>query len=138
MKAAATILLTGTMLTVSGIGLPAYAGNHGNNQSWKNHSSKQAKHKMAGGEFTGKVLGMRTVTFNNGKKYVLAKVKDNQDHTAILDLGTVKNYNAQNANVKKGQQIKASGRSGRLNDKPILVVYTFSTNSQNHSYNSSQ
>jgi hypothetical protein len=85
------------------------------------------RYKMAGGTFGGTIERLSVITFDNGDKCLIAKIKNKDDDTAVLNLGIVKNLKDQNAKIKTGQHIKASGRSGRLNAKPILVVYSFST-----------
>lgn len=106
-------------------------GTGNNNSRWQ---SRNSQHKTSG-TFTGTVQSIRTVTFGNGKKYVLAKITDNQGHTAVLDLGTVNQLRGQNVQLRQGTKIQAQGRSGRLNSDPILVVYTFRVHNQNNQNN---
>jgi hypothetical protein len=88
------------------------------------------RYKMAGGTFSGTIQRLSVVTFDNGDKCLIAKIKNKRGDAAVLNLGIVKNLKDQNAKVKTGQHITAGGRSGRLNAKPILVVYSFTTNSK--------
>lgn len=109
------------------IGAPALAqSDQSQGQSTQATSqSMQAQAQNDAGIFRGRITDMKTIQFNNGQRYVLAKIKDQQGHTAVINLGTAQALGQRNAQLRNGEQIVALGRGGRLNGKPILVVYSF-------------
>lgn len=72
---------------------------------------------------TGKVTAIKAVNFDDQPdKHVLAKVELENGKTVVLDLGTVKELRRQKARFRKDQQVSATGKFGRVNQKPVLVV----------------
>ncbi|HET7371243.1 MAG TPA: hypothetical protein VFK45_10445 [Gammaproteobacteria bacterium] len=117
MKTVFTILLTG--LLGAGLAAPALAAG---NQNANAGQSMQRPYDA--GVFRGQITDIKTIEFDNGQRYVLAKIKDQQGHTAVINLGTVNNVKQQQTQLRPGETVVAFGRGGRLNGKPILVVYS--------------
>lgn len=123
MKTMATALLVSATLSVGAMSAPAVAaGGEGGTQQAQ-HASMQGK-RMSHGEFAGEIIGVRTATFANGKSYELVKIRSKEGDVAVLNLGPVKYIKSNKINLQEGEYIMARGVSGRINGKPVLVVYS--------------
>lgn len=70
---------------------------------------------------SGRLLSLRTVSVpGTGHTHVVATVRANDGRLILADLGALKDL--KNANLRAGQQVEASGRPGRVNNRPVLVV----------------
>ena len=71
--------------------------------------------------FRGKLLSLRAIDLHGpGDKHVIAKVLTDSGRTILADLGTVREF--RRANLRRGQQVEAAGRAGRINNAPVLLV----------------
>lgn len=71
----------------------------------------------------GELLEVRSVALKGEEeKHVLAKVRQQNGRTAIIDLGPMNNLQAKNVKIVAGTKVEASGKTGRINGLPILIV----------------
>lgn len=77
-------------------------------------------------QVSGRVTGVRTITLQGeAQPHLLARVELASGETRVLDLGPIPHLQQQKRDVKKGQQLSASGQAGRINDLAVLVVDRF-------------
>lgn len=140
MKPIVMTLLTGAMLSVGALIAPALAADSGNTSAQKTQSSSQKEHRKPpySGEFAGEVIAVRSATFANGKDYRLVKIRSKKGDVAVLNLGPVAHLQNNSKNLQEGAYISATGVSGRINGKPVLVVYRLSILGQNNGQNATQ
>lgn|SRR5699024_168231 len=140
MKAMMTALFTGAMLGVGTLSASALAVDNENSAAQQSQSSSESQQNnpQYHGEFAGEVIGVRTATFANDKKYQLVKIRSKKGDVAVLNLGPVKQLKNNNTKLQEGDSISANGVSGRINDKPVLVVYQLRVINQGNDQGASQ
>lgn len=69
---------------------------------------------------TGKLQDVRTVNIRGDGPHVLAKLSTKSGKTVVVDLGRPQDLTGRK--FRRGQEISALGRGGRINGKPVIVA----------------
>ena len=77
---------------------------------------------------TGKLQDIRTVNVTGEGQHVLAKLLTKSGKTIVVDLGRPQDLSGRK--FRRGQEISALGRGGRINGKPFIVADRIRDNSQ--------
>lgn len=123
------------LIATFGLGAPAFAdhGQQGSVGTYQSQGQKQfqgqQQMEFMGGQQVGKMrisgelTNLRRVNISGDPQpHILAKIRTDAGHTFVVDLGTTENL--QGINLSTGQEISVVGRSGRLNQRPILIADT--------------
>ena len=77
---------------------------------------------------TGKLQDVRTVNVTGDGRHVLAKLLTKSGKTIVVDLGRPQDLAGRK--FRRGQEISALGRGGRINGKPLIVADRIRDNSK--------
>jgi hypothetical protein len=101
------------------VAAPASAQNQGQDQQQR-QGQREAQRQNT---WSGNIQSIKAVPVKGERdKHVLAKIETRQGDTIVLDLGPASNLRRQGTSLRQGQHIEATGREGRMNDRPILIV----------------
>ena len=96
-------------------------------QQEKRQQDRQDQQKRIA-SVTGKLQDMRTVNVTGDGQHVLAKLLTKSGKTIVVDLGRPQDLSGRK--FRRGQEISALGRGGRINGKPLIVADRIRDNSQ--------
>ncbi len=116
---------------IAAVATPATAQQRQNQQQQQRQQQQQKQQikqqqiraDLSPKQVTGQLVSYRTAQLQGQRQpHVLAKIRTDQGNIIVADLGPASNLQRQNVQLRRGQQIQATGRTGRINDMPILVV----------------
>lgn len=114
---------------VAAMACPAVAGEdkqHKQSRQWNQQQDQQVSLQDVRQEVQGEVIDYRTVQIQGQQEpHVLAKVRQQDGRTVVLDLGPVNKLEQQNVRLRQGTQMQASGQPGRINNRPVIIVDRF-------------
>lgn len=122
--------LIATPLIALALALPAAAEMQDNQNRQSQQAGSQYKQQQQQQQqqqrqirISGELIDFRTVKLQGQKdKHMLGKVRMDSGDTVVIDLGPAKRLKQQNFKLRKGQQAQVTGRPGRINDRPIVIV----------------
>ena len=98
------------------------ANQQGGSQSTGKEQAQSAQPSQRGRQpirVTGRLTRIRTVDIG-GQQHVLGIIESRAGSTLVVDLGTPQEFRKLNA--KRNQTVQATGRAGRINQRPVLVA----------------
>jgi hypothetical protein len=97
----------------------------------KQQQKEQGQQQKRVATVTGKLQDVRTVNIRGDGPHVLAKLSTQSGKTVVIDLGRPQDLSGRK--FRRGQEISALGRGGRINGKPVIVADRIRDRSQRES-----
>jgi hypothetical protein len=99
-------------------------GQQQRNQNQQGQQRFQSQQQNQGQQqVSGRIQSYRTVSLDGeDQDHVVARIKTQDGRTKVLDLGKVGDLAIQRTRLDKGMRISASGQSGTINDRSVIVV----------------
>lgn len=89
-------------------------------QSRQKQAKQQSQDQKRVATVTGKLQDVRTVNLKGEGRHVLAKLQTRSGKTIVVDLGRPQDLIGRK--FRRGQELSALGRPGRINGKPLIVA----------------